>query len=161
MIFTSISPFVIDVVSALLTDSKVNSPIELLSKFKKLAIAFNSSIHSLEPEDRREIENYFAEQYGTPNDLALVGGNLINAIYSHSNINDSCLKPISEFTTFLVNLFSQMAEKGLSTKVFSADDSYMEQRTASRKPKEESKQEMKTEKTSGLFDDMVHQRKSE
>lgn len=145
MIYGSLIPIIVEINANLKTSYKMKSPIEMLALFKKLSLAFSSSIHSLLPERRREVGDYFAAQYGTPSDLARIGANLIESNYSHSNISDSTIVPILEFVNTLKALFNKIAEKGLGTKVFGQEDTFKEERNP----------ETNIKSDTGLFDSML------
>jgi len=126
LLLKNMLPIIAEINAAFKTDLKVKSPVNLVFLFKKLALTFMSNVDSLDYRRKREIGDYFAAQYGTPNDLAKIGLELIDSTYSHVNLFATGLFPIKKFLDILLNLMKQISAKGLKTKVFAADNQWEE-----------------------------------
>ncbi len=121
-------PIVAEINAALRTKLKVNSVIELFYLYKKLATTFIAAFDSIEQTNRREMGNYFAEMHGTPHQFSKVALDLVESNYIHVNIYKTCIDPVMQFITLLLNLMKDMASKGLQTKLFSDSGSYKQRR---------------------------------
>jgi len=126
LLLKNMMPIIAEINAALKTDYKARPPVELIFLFKKLAITFRSNVDSLEYRRKREVTDYFAAQYGTPNDLAKIGIELTEGSYSHANMFSTALLPMKKFLDIMLNLMKEIASKGLKTQVFVAENEWEE-----------------------------------
>jgi len=126
LLLKNMLPIIAEINASFKTDLKAKAPINMVFLFKKLALTFMSNVDSLDYRRKREIGDYFAAQYGTPNDLAKIGLELIESNYSHADLFSTGLYPLKKFLDILLNLMKQISAKGLKTKVFAADNEWEE-----------------------------------